>query len=213
MKPKMPRPPTLADQRAGNSKGLGGTFDPQNTEQTGELRDDFGEGSALDHLFLGSRLEQGASVLLGPFARPYSLDDLEQVIEDTFPELDWREQAKLVYPLINAIHWLGYTKQQNAVNERYSLARICRMIAKCHGVCAPGRTGPGLPNIPLHLSDQPIEALIAALIICGFKIDRRKTRPERWRTNISSTGLVRLGKRGALPTFVIRLPRASLIDR
>jgi hypothetical protein len=39
MKSKIPRPPTLAGQRAGNSQGLGGTFDPQNTEQAGELQD------------------------------------------------------------------------------------------------------------------------------------------------------------------------------
>jgi hypothetical protein len=39
MSPKIPRPLTLAGQRAGNSKGLDGTFDPQNTEQTGKLQD------------------------------------------------------------------------------------------------------------------------------------------------------------------------------
>jgi hypothetical protein len=39
MNPEAPRPPTLAGQRARDSKGLGGTFDPQTTEQTGELQD------------------------------------------------------------------------------------------------------------------------------------------------------------------------------
>jgi hypothetical protein len=39
MSPETPRPPTLVGQRAGNSKGLGGIFDPQNTGQTGELQD------------------------------------------------------------------------------------------------------------------------------------------------------------------------------
>jgi hypothetical protein len=211
MNTKAPRPAAPSEtHRAEIAKGLSGTFNPQTSQETSEQQDDFGDW--IDHLFLGRRLQQGAAVLLGPFARPYSLDDLDKVIENTFPELDWRERSKLVEPLINAIHWLGYTKLQSAFNERYSLARICRMIAKCHGVCAPGRTGPGLPNIPLHLSDQPIEALLAALTICGFKVDRRKTRPGWWRTNISSTGLARLGKRGALPKFAIRLPRTGLID-
>jgi hypothetical protein len=31
-----PRPPTLWVERAGNSKGLGGTFDPQNSEPSGQ---------------------------------------------------------------------------------------------------------------------------------------------------------------------------------
>src|SRR3984957_6176393 len=213
MRPKTPRPPTLGVGRAGSSKGLGGTFNPQISKTPSKPQQDFNAWSFdVDHLFLHSLLEQGALVLLGPFARPYSLDDLEAAIDDTFPELDCCEQAKFVGPLINAIHWLSYAKRQNAFNERYSLARLCRIIAKCCGVCAPGRTGPGPPHIPLSLSDQPIEALLAALMICGFTIDQRKARPEWWTTNIGSTGLSRLGKRGALPTFTIQARRADITD-
>jgi hypothetical protein len=213
MNPKTPRPPTLGVGRAGTSKGLGGTFEPLITKTSNKRQYDPSDWSTcVDQVFLHSYLEQGASVLLGPFAQPYSLDYLNQAIEDTFPELAWHEQAKFVGPLIDAIHWLSYAKRQNAFNERYSLARLCRMIAKCCGVCAPGRTGPGPPHIPLSLSDQPIEALLAALMICGFTIDQRKARPEWWTTNIGSTGLSRLGKRGALPTFTIQARRADITD-
>ena len=212
MCPKTPRPPTLGVGRAGTSKGLGGTFDPQPSKTSNKRQYDPNDWSTdADQIFLHSRLEQGASVLLGPFAQPYSLDDLEAAIADTFPELDCCEQAKFVGPLINAIHWLSYAKRQNAFNERFSLARLCRIIAKCLGVCAPGRTGPGLPHIPLSLSDQPIEALLAALIMCGFTIDQRQTRPELWTTNINGDGLSGPGKRGALPAFTIQMRRADLI--
>jgi hypothetical protein len=40
MNPKTPRPPTLAGQRAGISKGLGGTFDFQNSETLNQEQDD-----------------------------------------------------------------------------------------------------------------------------------------------------------------------------
>jgi hypothetical protein len=85
-------------------------------------------------------------------------------------------------------------------------------MAKCYGVCTPGRAGPGLPHIPLSLSDQPIEALLAALMILGFTVDQRKTRPELWTTNISDDSLSGLGKRGALPAFTIQTRCADLLD-
>jgi hypothetical protein len=40
MTPRKPRPPTLAGQRAGNSKGLGGTFEFQNSETLSQAQDD-----------------------------------------------------------------------------------------------------------------------------------------------------------------------------
>ena len=40
MCPKTPRPPTLGVERAGNSKGLAGTFDPQNSETLDQEDDD-----------------------------------------------------------------------------------------------------------------------------------------------------------------------------
>jgi hypothetical protein len=39
MNPETPRPPTLAGQRAGTSKGLGGTFDPQTSETPNRQQD------------------------------------------------------------------------------------------------------------------------------------------------------------------------------
>jgi hypothetical protein len=40
MNPKIPRPPAPAGQRAGDSKGLGGTFDFQNSEILNQKQDD-----------------------------------------------------------------------------------------------------------------------------------------------------------------------------
>jgi hypothetical protein len=54
MTPRKPRPPTLAGQRGGNSKGLGGTFDSQINDETSKSQDSAAP-IAEARIVLGSR--------------------------------------------------------------------------------------------------------------------------------------------------------------
>jgi hypothetical protein len=193
---------SVMSQRAPGSEGLQSASNPKNTPSSEVQQEQ--PSATLDRNELARALSSGATLWIGrKCSKAINLEEIKSILRETFPFDDDYRHRTLIIPFLFCWHWFDFAGRQLCLSRRYPLTVLREFITTC---------------FDLNYSDIEMDAVLAALIAHGFRVERLHPRDAQmfnWTTNIRSVAFVghdgrgfakrvplrALGQRGALPAI------------